>query len=162
MMFYLPNLKRCELIIIIIGGLFFASYSKAQVPSAPKKEKDLSILRIRLVQFRNDYGVARLALFHSPDGYPRHQEKAYRTAVLPIKNKQCKVKINQLPFGHYAVSILHDENNNGKLDTNWIGVPKEGVGASNNATRKFGPPRFDDARFVLNTPTKSMTINVRY
>jgi uncharacterized protein (DUF2141 family) len=47
----------------------------------------------------------------------------------------------------YAVSVFHDENSNGKLDRNLLGIPREGVGASNNAVGHFGPLKFDDAAF---------------
>ena len=57
--------------------------------------------------------------------------------------------IKHLPPGTYALALIHDENGNGKVDTNWIGMPKEGVGASNNATGTLGPPSWRDAKFEL-------------
>jgi uncharacterized protein (DUF2141 family) len=55
----------------------------------------------------------------------------------------------QLPPGEYALSIFYDANGNGKMDTNFIGIPKEPVAMSNNAKGKFGPPKYEDAKFVL-------------
>jgi uncharacterized protein (DUF2141 family) len=55
----------------------------------------------------------------------------------------------QLPEGEYALSIFHDVNDNGEMDTNWIGLPKEPVALSNNARPKFGPPKYKDAVFTL-------------
>ena len=52
--------------------------------------------------------------------------------------------------GKYAISIIHDENNNDKLDTNFIGIPKEGFGFSNNPRIMFGPPSFEKASFEIN------------
>lgn len=54
-----------------------------------------------------------------------------------------------LPPGDYAVSLFYDENDNGKLDSNFIGIPKEPVALSNNAKPKFGPPKYKDAVFTL-------------
>ena len=54
-----------------------------------------------------------------------------------------------LPPGEYAVSIFHDRNNNGELDTNFIGMPKEPIAMSNNARPKFGPPKYEDAVFSV-------------
>jgi uncharacterized protein (DUF2141 family) len=51
--------------------------------------------------------------------------------------------------GHYAVAALHDENGNGVLDKNWLGMPNEGSGFSRDATGSWGPPDFDDAMLVL-------------
>ena len=54
-----------------------------------------------------------------------------------------------LPPGEYAFSIFYDVNDNGKLDTNFIGIPKEPVALSNNARPKFGPPKYKDAVFPV-------------
>jgi uncharacterized protein (DUF2141 family) len=45
--------------------------------------------------------------------------------------------------------LFHDENGDGRLDTNVLGIPREGVGVSNNKIRSFGPPKWDDAKFAL-------------
>ncbi|CAA0123786.1 Uncharacterised protein [Halioglobus japonicus] len=55
----------------------------------------------------------------------------------------------QLPLGEYALSVFYDRDDDGELDTNFIGIPKEPVALSNNATAKFGPPSYEDAVFVL-------------
>ena len=56
---------------------------------------------------------------------------------------------------------MHDENRNGKLDTNFLGIPKEGVGASNNPKSRFGPPSFEESMFVLDCPELSKEIRLR-
>ena len=53
------------------------------------------------------------------------------------------------PAGEYAVAIVHDENGNGRLDTSWLGIPKEGLGTSNNARGRLGPPKYRDAKFSV-------------
>lgn len=55
----------------------------------------------------------------------------------------------ELAPGEYAVSVHHDDNDNGKMDTNFIGIPKEPTGTSNNAPPRMGPPRYKDAAFTL-------------
>ena len=54
----------------------------------------------------------------------------------------------ELPLGEYAISIFHDSNGNGELDTNFIGLPKEPVALSNNAKAKFGPPKYEDLSLI--------------
>lgn len=54
-----------------------------------------------------------------------------------------------LPPGDYAISLYYDANANGKLDSNFIGIPKEPVALSNNARPRFGPPKYKDAVFAL-------------
>jgi uncharacterized protein (DUF2141 family) len=68
------------------------------------------------------------------------------------------VIFKDIPKGEYAVSFVHDENDNKKMDTNFIGIPKEDFGCSNNATGVMGPPKYEDAKFQL---TKNKTINIK-
>ena len=56
---------------------------------------------------------------------------------------------SNLPAGEYAVRIMHDSNDNNKLDSNFVGMPTEPWAFSNNATGKFGPPGWDQVKFSL-------------
>ena len=60
----------------------------------------------------------------------------------------------ELPPGQYAVGIFHDVNLNNKMDNNFLGLPKEQFGFSNNARALFGPPSFEEAAFELRGVTK--------
>ena len=64
--------------------------------------------------------------------------------------------------GTYAVSVYHDENSNDKLDTNFLGIPREGVGASNNAHGHMGPPKFDSAKFQWAGAWLNLEITINY
>jgi len=70
-----------------------------------------------------------------------------------IIDKQCVVAINDLKSKKYLFKYFHDENNNKKLDTNFIGIPKEGYGFSNNAKGNFGPPDYKNTVFEVNNDT---------
>jgi uncharacterized protein (DUF2141 family) len=67
----------------------------------------------------------------------------------------------ELPFGEYAIKIYHDENGNDELDTNFLGIPKEGVGFSNNPSARFGEPGFDEAKFVFDSPSMTVDIEIQ-
>lgn len=67
------------------------------------------------------------------------------------------LKIPNLPAGEYALAVFHDENDNGKLDTNWLGIPKEKVAFSNAEMRTFGPPKYKDCAFYI---TSDYVINI--
>ena len=112
--------------------------------------------------FHNDKGIARIALFSSSDSFPDLPEKAIQALDAEIRDGRLKASFVDVPYGVYAVSVLHDENRNGKMDTNWVGIPKEGYGASNDAKPSFGPPEFDDARFSLDAEDLQLHIKVRY
>jgi uncharacterized protein (DUF2141 family) len=83
----------------------------------------------------------------------------YKGAISKITNNGCVVTFEGLPKGTYAVSTFHDENDNGKLDTNFIGIPKEDYGCSNGAKGIMGPPKWKDAKFELQTD-QSITITL--
>jgi uncharacterized protein (DUF2141 family) len=107
-------------------------------------------------------GEVDCALFANADGFPGDSSKADKTAKSKIDNRQAVCIFSGIAPGDYAVSVFHDENGNGKLDRNFIGMPKEGVGASNGAEGKFGPPKFDDARFTYKGGPQTLTIHIRY
>ena len=86
-------------------------------------------------------------------------DKTFKGAKSKIENNQCVVTFENIPSGIYAVSIFHDANDNGKMDTNFIGIPKEDYGCSNNASGFMGPPKWSDAKFELKDNT-SITINL--
>jgi uncharacterized protein (DUF2141 family) len=68
----------------------------------------------------------------------------------------------ELEPGDYAVSVHHDDNDNGKMDTNFIGIPKEPTGLSNGAVPKFGPPKYKDAVFPLGPEDLEIRIDLLY
>jgi uncharacterized protein (DUF2141 family) len=59
------------------------------------------------------------------------------------------VKFADVPAGSYAAAVYQDVNGNGKMDSNVMGIPTEPYGFSNNATGRFGPPKFDAAKFLM-------------
>ncbi len=107
-------------------------------------------------------GTLYVSLFNQPDGYPTDPDKAYKKDMKKVSSKQERFVFKGIPFGTYAVSVWHDENDNGKMDTNLIGIPREGTGASNDAKGRMGPPRFPDASFKVESKTHSITINMNY
>jgi uncharacterized protein (DUF2141 family) len=117
---------------------------------------------IELSNIRNQNGLIKVALFDDKDAYPTKPENAILRKHYEINSKQLLVHIDNINYGTYAISILHDENRNGKMDSNWLGIPKEGTGASNNAKGFFGPPKFKDASFELKEKETKLKIEMRY
>ncbi len=119
--------------------------------------------RVRVtVEVRNQRGGVKCALFDGKEGFPKKVERAKAVVKAPIKDGYAVCVFAKVTAGTYAVIAFHDENKNGKLDTNWIGMPKEGVGASNNAKGTMGPPSFEDARFAVAAREVEQTIKLRY
>ncbi|MBI4652524.1 DUF2141 domain-containing protein [Candidatus Desantisbacteria bacterium] len=117
---------------------------------------------IKMAEFRNDKGDVRIAVYKSKDGFPDKFDKAFKTQIIKIKNQKAETAIADIPYGAYAAAILHDENSSGDMDSNWLGIPKEGYGASNNIVNKFGPPKFSDSKFILESKEIVINIKVQY
>ncbi len=107
-------------------------------------------------------GDLRVSLFNKDDGFPGAYQKAFAWKTVKVTASSMSVVFEQVPAGTYAVAVLHDENGNGKADTNFLGIPKEGVGVSNNPKSSFGPPSFKDGRFSFDGKALTVTIAIRY
>lgn len=80
---------------------------------------------------------------------------------ITLHAKTLQTTFSNIPDGVYAVSIFHDTNNNGKLDSNFFGVPTEGFGFSNNPKIGFSKPSFEECSFELRNDT-NLTIRMEY
>jgi len=107
-------------------------------------------------------GRMRLALFAAPDGFPGEVERAVRRMHAPIDADSVVFVIDDVTAGAYAVSILHDENDDEAMATGAFGRPAEGYGFSRNARGTFGPPGFDDAAFVVAGEPVDIVIDLIY
>ena len=119
-------------------------------------------ISVEVTGLRNNNGFVLVSLFKEGVGFPDQAEKAVRKAKLGINNGKSAVVFSDIQPGQYAISILHDENNDQKMNTNGLGIPKEGYGFSNNVTGAFGPPSFRRASFKYNGDLSSLTIRTRY
>lgn len=104
-------------------------------------------LKITITRLHSNDGVVLVSLFKEGNGYPDDAAKAYGKEKAYIVDKTATIIFKSVPPGSYAVAILHDENNNQKMDKNMLGIPKEGYGFSNNASGAFGPPSYKKASF---------------
>jgi uncharacterized protein (DUF2141 family) len=110
---------------------------------------------------RNDQGKLYSSLYNSPEGYPKQVSAAFKLSSSQILHGTCRIVYDNIPKGIYAIACYHDENDNGKIDRNFFGVPTEGTGASNNARGFWGPPKFTDAQFLVSSDIKE-TIQIYY
>ena len=141
----------------IFLALLLTHCSFAQDPPRPA-----GLIRVEISGLRSDKGHVLCALFSSASDFPRKPEKAIAHAASPIADHHAVCEFAGIASGTYAVSVVHDENSNGKLDTNFLGMPREGVGASNNAKGHFGPPKFAAAKFGYSGGRLELTITVTY
>jgi uncharacterized protein (DUF2141 family) len=122
-----------------------------------------ALLEVTVPQVRNAQGGLGCQLFASAQGFPKKGERALQSVMSPITNGTARCRFQPVPAGTYAVAVVHDENGNQKLDSNFLGVPTEGYGVSNNKTYAMSEPRWDESRFDLaEGESRQLTINLRY
>lgn len=135
----------------------------ADMSTAAAKTAMQSNLTVQVKGIRNDNGVIRVALFNDKQAFETKDPEAanaYRRAKLTIKNGQTVWQIANVPYGVYAIKLYQDEDNSGKLKKNFVGRPQEGVGFSNVSQLNKHAPSFDEAKFTVNQPQSTMTIQM--
>lgn len=118
-------------------------------------------LTVELSGVRNAKGNLFLCLSSVPRHFPDcSADPAARKITVPTA-KAGKLVFDGVAAGTYALSIMHDENGNAKLDTS-LGLPREGFGFSRNPVVRFGPPKFKDVRFVKPAGALSVPVRMKY
>ncbi|MBN1897777.1 MAG: DUF2141 domain-containing protein [Spirochaetes bacterium] len=146
------SVKTITIIFLVICATFVFLYS------SDTKEGHGNVI-LRIGPLKNKKGTLNLNIFTSEEGFPDDHKKAYRIISQNITHITQTIMMTNCPHGYYAVSVLHDENDNKKMDTGLFGIPKEGYGFSKNAKGFFGPPDFEDAKCLLKE--KQMTVHIK-
>ncbi len=120
-------------------------------------------ISVQIENVRNDRGSVLCSLFNQPDGFPDASQKAKANAREKAKKGEVECQFKGLGPGFFAVSILHDENDNLSMDYNFLGIPLEGYGASLNELPKFSKQKFEPNKFELKKDEKRiLKIKLRY
>jgi len=120
--------------------------------------RDQATINLKITGFRSEKGQVKIAVFNAPERWPK--DPTY-SSTIDVNSPTVTWKINDVPYGDYAVAIFHDENGNGKMDKNLLGIPVEAYGFSNNQRVTFGPPKWDAVKFTVRSPVKDVSIEVR-
>ena len=136
--FFSSSIRKLTAVFFI--ALFAAPAARSDGPTENE-------IRVEVLGLRNDKGVVGCLLFTNADGFPADDTKAAQKVRAVIEHGRTACVFDDPRAGTYAISYMHDENENGKLDTNFLGIPSEGFGASNDAHGAFGPPKFEEAKF---------------
>lgn len=138
--------------------LLFFSFIMLSIFSFSEKK---GTIKVEFTEIRNKKGFIWVSLYKSSEGFPKNGKVAMRKGKIILKENN-SISFTDLPFGEYAIAVLHDENENEKMDFNFLGIPQEGFGFSNNAKVTFGPPSFEEAKFNLNSTLLELKIKLRY
>lgn len=135
----------------------------AKVSSVVFAESLCPGIHVEVLNIENSTGTVACALFDSPKGFPKKFMRSARSIMVSqILKTEARCDFLDIPPGSYAIAVIHDENMDGKLETNFLGVPKEGYGFSNDAKGMIGAPSFSAAGFSYDGKNLDMTISLRY
>ncbi|MBC7386575.1 MAG: DUF2141 domain-containing protein [Cryobacterium sp.] len=117
-----------------------------------------STLEIDVSGLRNQKGQILGLLFSEGQGFPDEASHAAQSSVVTIGGDAPRLLFKDLPAGFYAVALIHDENSNGKLDKKIFGIPKEGIGFTQNPKVRMRAPNFDETKLEVRGNLKSEII----
>jgi uncharacterized protein (DUF2141 family) len=129
--------------------------SQAQI----KVNGDLSIA---IEGLRNQRGQICLNLFDKSQGFPVESKQAIKAQCVRLNGEPPTVTFRNLKTGSYAVSVIHDANNDGTLNRNGLGIPLEGFGFSRNPRIVSGPPKFSDSAVIVVGASTNIQIRMLY
>ena len=110
---------------------------------------DTGQLIVKFQGFDNNNGKLGASIVNNPRHFLGNYRKSVRYSRTQIQGREATWVIDNLPFGNYAISSYHDENNNKKYDRNGLGIPVEDYGFSNNVRVRFSVPEYEDALFTF-------------
>ncbi|HEY5292108.1 MAG TPA: DUF2141 domain-containing protein [Burkholderiales bacterium] len=135
----------------------------ASLPAIAFAQPSCPGIHVKILNIRNSTGAVACALFESPVGFPTEfLRAATNIMIIKVRHTQARCDFEDIAPGAYALAVIHDENMNGELDTNWLGVPTEGYGFSKDAKALLGAPSFSAASFPYDGRNLELTISLHY
>ena len=150
--------KRFAVCSLLCYALLMTSAGQfaAQAQAAHATAQAASTLTVQITGLRNAKGKINLTLYRDSKFVET------RDVEIDAKTSSAKAVFEKIPQGIYAVYLFHDENINGKMDTNFMGMPTEGYGMSNNPKKRMGRPGFDETNFQLSQPEFQVEVKLIY
>lgn len=142
-----------SLLLTVLGSLTLALSASAD---------SASTLTIDVNGLRNRKGQMCLSVFEASIGFPSKTTNAVQSQCMKITDAPLRMTLRQLQPGNYAVAVLHDENNDRRPNSNFLGIPKEGFGFSRNPAVRFGPPKFAASAFRVVGSSTNIQIQLKY
>jgi len=150
--------KNYPYAVVIYSVLFAGAIS---LPAVKAHSQTISTVTIEASSFKNMRGTLNCRLFTKATDFP--DGEGIVTIKTAITGPTTSCTFSNVEPGTYAVAVVHDENSNGRIDKNFVGVPNEGYGVSNNKTYALSSPKWDESIFSVGTSeNKVLQIKLRY
>jgi uncharacterized protein (DUF2141 family) len=144
----------------VTRALALAAFLFAAAPASAAPPQALAVLTIKVEKVSPNGGDVRVALYTAAN-YDDDNADPVLDAVVPAHTGETIVVLKPVKPGTYAVKMFQDFNRNGKFDMNWLGLPLEKYGFSNDARPTFHEPPFDDTKFELRPGPNTITITLQ-
>jgi uncharacterized protein (DUF2141 family) len=138
-------------LVVLAAGL--ATSARAQEPAA-------ATLVIHVQDVSPKGGVLRLGLYDEAR-YPDDDATPIATADVKAELGENTITLHNVPVGSYAIETFQDVNGNGKMDTNWIGIPQEPFGFSHDAKPVLSKPGFAKVKFDVVAGSNTQTLHLQ-
>ena len=124
---------------------------------SPARGDEVARLVIEITGVESGDGAIIASVFNSEAGW---MKTPVYSETLPIADGGASLILESVPYGAYAVSVIHDENGNGELDTGLMRIPTESYGFSNDAKASFGPASWEDSKFPVESAIVRISISM--
>ena len=146
----------CRTFTALLLLLLAAPSTGAQAPATPAATLDVTVSHVPSAQ-----GTVIIGVYATSETWMK-LDRAFRQARVKAAKGSVTTSFPDLPPGRYAVSVIHDENDNAKFDMRWFPFPSptEHGGASNNVMSRLGPPSFDKALFDVGAGGSAIVVKL--
>lgn len=140
-------------LILYVFSVFF--------PPANTQAPFQTTVKVRVDKLSGKHGTIYLAVYNNAETFLDHT-KFFRNKVTPVKDvESVTLDLGAMPAGNYAIALFFDENGNGKMDKNFMGMPKEKYGFSGSTRPTFRAPHFDEAMVKVSGADMTIPISLR-
>ena len=144
-------MKKLMTITGVLLGLFCsAKYAAAQTTS----------IQVEVSGIKDQKGTVYIGFYKAGTAFPAAGKQSFRTSAKPDGKDKLTINIPDVEPGDYALAIYQDINNNGKLDKNFIGIPKEPYAFSNNFHPKMSAPKFEDCKITVSASSREFAVSL--
>jgi uncharacterized protein (DUF2141 family) len=152
----MPSRDRIVFSVVYVV-LFFIGVSYSRPVLAQSSGQGTIVVKV--TGLRSEKGQVKIAVFNSPEKWLG--EQPIYSSTINVDGQTVVWKITDVPYGDYGIAVLHDENKNGKMDKNILGIPQEPYGFSNNVRVTLGPPTWEKSKFVVKGSTTEVSIEAK-
>jgi len=147
------------MVFVVTYIILLLSVGLGVSPPAYAQSGGQATVIVKITELRSGKGQVKIAVFNSSEAW-LGDHPVYNSTI-DVKSQAVIWRFNDVPYGDYGIAVFHDENKNGKMDKNFLGIPQEAYGFSNNMRVTFGPPKWDKSKFAVRGPTIEVSIEVK-